>query len=281
MLTVLMKCICVLALFFLIVMLIDGNRFVIRSYELHSPKISERQKIVLISDLHNKCYGKDNEEVIKRITNLKPDLILIAGDLLTARPKKTADTALSFAKQISHLCPVFYGLGNHEYRVQLYPEDYSISGYAEAIKEMGIVLLDNERIDTKNNLNIAGLSINKTYYKRFEKHVMEKTYIDEEIGICKENSFQILIAHNPEYFDAYADWGADLTVSGHVHGGIMRLPILGGVISPRLSLFPRYDGGLFFKNNKAMIVSRGMGMHTLPIRIFNPGELVVIELIPG
>lgn len=89
-----------------------------------------------------------------------------------------------------------------------------------------------------------------------------------------------MIAHNPEYFEAYAGWGADLTVSGHVHGGVMRLPFLGGVISPRLTLFPKYDGGMFERNGRFMVVSRGLGTHTLPIRIFNPGELIMIELNP-
>ena len=82
------------------------------------------------------------------------------------------------------------------------------------------------------------------------------------------------------YFPAYAEWGADLVLSGHVHGGIMRLPLLGGVISPTLRLFPRYDGGLFQEGGSTMILGRGLGSHTIPIRIFNPGELVVVELEP-
>ncbi|MDE7197816.1 MAG: hypothetical protein K2O15_02920, partial [Lachnospiraceae bacterium] len=86
--------------------------------------------------------------------------------------------------------------------------------------------------------------------------------------------------HNPVYFDAYEAWGADLVVSGHVHGGIMRLPVLGGVISPALTLFPKYDGGVFYEKESTMILSRGLSSHTLPIRIFNPGELIVIDLKP-
>lgn len=89
-----------------------------------------------------------------------------------------------------------------------------------------------------------------------------------------------MIAHNPEYFPAYAEWGADLVLSGHVHGGLMRLPFLGGVIAPSMKLFPKYDGGVFEEHGSTMILSRGLGTHTLPIRIFNPGELVVIRLTP-
>lgn len=110
---------------------------------------------------------------------------------------------------------------------------------------------------------------------------METEYLNRVLGNPEKKCFNLLIAHNPDYFDAYADWGADLTVSGHVHGGLMRLPFLGGVISPKLRLFPHYDGGRFEKDGKEMILSRGLGTHTLPIRIFNPGEMVVIRLRKG
>ena len=101
------------------------------------------------------------------------------------------------------------------------------------------------------------------------------------LGPVREGEYGILLAHNPAYFEAYASWGADLTLSGHVHGGIMRLPWLGGVLSTSLTLFPKYDGGEFCRGERRMIVSRGLGSHTVPIRIFNPAELVVVELVPG
>ena len=86
------------------------------------------------------------------------------------------------------------------------------------------------------------------------------------------------LAHNPIYFDSYAWWGADLTVSGHLHGGIIRIPGIGGIITPQAKLFPRYDAGQFKKNGKNLVVSRGLGTHTVNIRIFNPAELSVIRL---
>ena len=100
-------------------------------------------------------------------------------------------------------------------------------------------------------------------------------YEETESYDCSE-----VIANATEYFEEYAAWGADMVLSGHVHGGIMKLPIFGGVISPKLVLFPKYDGGRFENGKATMILSRGLGMHTLPIRIFNPGELVVIHLLP-
>ena len=90
--------------------------------------------------------------------------------------------------------------------------------------------------------------------------------------------FAEFLAHNPEYFDAYAGWGADLTVSGHVHGGIMRFPFVGGIISPRLFTFPRSYGGEYDRDGHKLIVSCGLGTHTIHVRVFNPGELSVIDV---
>ena len=97
----------------------------------------------------------------------------------------------------------------------------------------------------------------------------------------EENYYEILLAHNPDYFPQYCQYGADLILSGHVHGGLVRIPFLKGIASPAVRFFPRYDGGLFTEGKSNMVVSRGLGTHTLPVRIFNPAELVVIRLIPA
>ncbi|MDE6892596.1 MAG: hypothetical protein K2P50_12455, partial [Lachnospiraceae bacterium] len=110
---------------------------------------------------------------------------------------------------------------------------------------------------------------------------MEVSYLDRLIGRPDKSRATVLIAHNPRYFEVYAGWGADFVVSGHVHGGLMRLPFLGGVISPALKLFPKYDGGEFHEGKSTLILGRGLGTHTLPIRIFNPGEVVVIDAAPA
>ncbi len=268
-------------LFFVIVMIIDGNRFVIREYTIESEKINKEYTIALLADLHNRSYGEGNAKLLAAIDGINPDVILTAGDMLTAKPGKSFETALSFMKKLAPKYPVYYGIGNHEYRMKLYREDYggAFEKYTGALTDAGIHVLDNASVET-GDFAVTGVSIDRKYYKRFRKTVMEDKYLTDTIGASETDRFHILLAHNPEYFEAYADWGADLVVSGHVHGGIMRLPFLGGVISPKLVLFPKYDGGLFKKNNTTMILSRGLGMHTLPIRIFNPGELVVIHLLP-
>jgi len=268
-------------LFFVIVMIVDGNRFMIREYTLESDKINKEYTFALLADLHNRSYGADNVKLVAAVDKVKPDVILTAGDMLTAKPGKSFETALSFMKQIAKKYPVYYGIGNHEYRMKLYREDYgdAFEKYTGALKEAGIHVLDNSTAVAEEFV-VTGVSIDRKYYKRFKKTVMDRQYLPDTIGSAVPDKFHILLAHNPEYFEEYAGWGPDLVVSGHVHGGIMRLPVLGGVISPKLVLFPKYDGGLFKKDKTTMILSRGLGMHTLPIRIFNPGELVVIHLLP-
>ena len=134
---------------------------------------------------------------------------------------------------------------------------------------------------------ISGLCPGKRWYKKFRYRKMPAEVITEKLGEPNDSAFHILLSHHPRYFPAYVKWGADLTLSGHLHGGIARLPKIGGVISPDPAFFPKYNGGMYElpKGNASsepstMICSCGLGMHTLPIRVFNPAELTVVHLEP-
>ena len=277
-----------LAIFFVFVDVVDINRFITREYNIESKKIDGDIKLVVLADMHNKQFGKENYKLINAIRDINPDAIICAGDMLTAKPGKDYTPALNLFTYLKDY-PVYYGMGNHEYRMDIYRDKYGdkYDEYAKALSELGVHILYNasEKVSfgstgVKSDICIQGLAIDKRFYKRFERCEMDAAYIESEIGKRDENLFDIMIAHNPEYFPAYAEYGSDLVLSGHVHGGIMRLPILGGVISPKLSLFPRFDGGLFDHKETKMVLSRGLGCHTLPLRIFNPGELVVVNLHP-
>lgn len=275
--------ICVLVLFFVIVMIIDCNRFVKREYCCESGKLKREGTFVLLSDLHNKSFGKQNERLFRAIEQEKPDAILIAGDMYTSSAREDNQEIAAFVQRLAERYPVYYGNGNHEQKTRLFPEIFGdrYTVFADRICQAGVRLLVNDKWYLPDyNMEIYGLEVGREYYHKPTKMLMSEAYMEEMLGKADENRYNLLIAHNPEYFDNYAAWGADLTVSGHIHGGLMRLPVLGGVISPRLCLFPHYDGGRFTKAGREMILSRGLGTHTLPIRIFNPGELVVIHLKP-
>ena len=105
--------------------------------------------------------------------------------------------------------------------------------------------------------------------------------MEERIGSAETDAYCILMAHHPLYAETYWKWGADLVLSGHLHGGIARLPLLGGVISPQFRLFPRYSGDCYEKDGKYIVVSKGLGTHTINFRFWNPAELVVLDIIPA
>lgn len=275
------KIVMAFAVFFLLVMWIDCSRFVIREYTCTSDKLRKGGTFVLLSDLHGKSFGKDNERLLRAIDKIRPDGIFMAGDMYTSSKKEDNGKSAAFVCRLGEKYPVYYGNGNHEHKTKICPEIFGsmYETYMEQIRKAGVTTLVNEKITLPAyNMDVYGLEIDREYYRKWKEPQMETAYLEQLLGKPKKDSFNLLIAHNPDFFETYADWGADLTLSGHIHGGLMVLPFFGGVISPRLRLFPRYDGGRFERQGKVMLLSRGLGTHTLPIRIFNPGELVVIRL---
>lgn len=279
--TVFLGLIAALALFFIIVMILDCNRFVVRKYRCRKEKLKKDVRVILLSDLHNKSFGKGNARLLKAIDQIAPELVLIAGDMYTSAAGGSIRTAAELVCALAEKYPVYYGNGNHEQKTRLFPKEFSdmYREFSEKISGAGVKHLLNEKVSLPDlNMDIYGLELDRKYYKKFSGIQMEEDYLETLLGKPDKNKVSLLIAHNPDYFKNYAAWGADLVVSGHVHGGLMRLPALGGVVSPAMRLFPKYDGGEFKEKDAVMILGRGLGTHTLPVRIFNPGELVVIEL---
>ena len=262
-------------------MLYDSNRFIVVEHTFTDRRIHKDCRAVVLADLHNKCYGKNNEKLLSAIREQNPDMILVAGDIPTAKPGKSLETALHLMEELAKDYPVYYANGNHEHRMKLYPQKYDNMDeeYDRALRGMGIERLVNAHILLEQyGIAIYGSEIDRFYYKRFKVQQMEETYLRGILGCPKPNAYNILLAHNPDYFPQYAAWGADLVFSGHVHGGMVRIPFVGkGVVSPNVRLFPKYDGGLFRQDKTVMLLSRGLGMHTIPIRLFNPGELLVVN----
>lgn len=275
----------ILAVALLWVMLYDSNRFVIKRYTVEDKRIQKACRAVLVTDLHNKRYGKNNEALLSAIKNQQPDFILIAGDVLTAKPGALLEPALQFLRALAGEYPIYYANGNHEHRLKLYPETYGdmAERYGAALKEMGIEPLVNSHIDLPEyGIAVYGSEIDKFFYKRFKVRKMAEGYLPQILGQAPGERFTVLLAHNPDYFPQYAAWGADLTMSGHIHGGVARVPVWGkGVVSPAWRLFPKYDGGIFKEGKAVMLLSRGLGIHTIPVRVFNPAELWVVDFRPA
>ena len=161
---------------------------------------------------------------------------------------------------------------------QKYDQSYSL--YREKLLKLGVHLLENEStvLYDDSKVRLTGLEIPLECYTHLKRREMPGGAIKERIGNRDPEAFQVLLAHNPSYMKEYLAWGADLILSGHLHGGMVRIPGIGGVIGPDFVLFPKYSGEMRRVGDQTVIVSKGLGTHTIHIRLFNPAEIVVLSL---
>lgn len=258
--------------------------FQITRYTVPSSKWKggESDNIIFVSDLHNHEYGTHNEELIRAIQKEKPGLILIGGDVLVGKEDISYEVAAEFVEAVCKIAPVYYANGNHEQRMKERPEKYgeAFSAYQKRLRKAGVHFLENESESLEmngNRLCLTGLELQMEVYEKMKSHIVTKEDVTEKVGKANQDQIQILLAHNPEYMDTYLEWGADLALSGHLHGGLICLPNGKSVITPQFHLFPKYAGEMKKQGEQVSIVSRGLGTHTVNIRLFNPAELIVLR----
>ena len=267
------------------------HHFRVTHYTIESQKFkgfSRDLNLIFLSDLHNRVYGEKSEPLLQAIRNEKPDLILIGGDMLVGKEDASYDIALDFTSQLPEIAPMLYATGNHEQRMREKPEIYqaAYADYRQQLKDRGVLFLENGscRIEAGTVLlEISGVELPSASYKKLKKLPIQASDIAEylhkdSVSVTEDSVYRILLAHNPAYMNAYKGWGADLILSGHLHGGVMRLPGIGGVITPQAFLFPKYSGEMTKEGEQTIIVSRGLGTHTINIRLFNQPEVVSICL---
>ena len=256
------------------------HTFRVTRYQVASPKLAGEKTWVFLSDLHNQDYGVNNCRLIDAVKKESPDLILIGGDMLVGKNGHSYEPAL--VKELVKIAPVYYANGNHEERMKLKPQKYdqSYALYREKLLNLGVHLLENEStvLSDESKVRLTGLEIPLECYTHLKRREMPEGAIKERIGNRDPEAFQVLLAHNPSYMKEYLAWGADLILSGHLHGGMVRIPGIGGVIGPDFVLFPKYSGEMRRVGDQTVIVSKGLGTHTIHIRLFNPAEVVVLSL---
>ena len=257
---------------------IDVSKYEVASSKV--PKAFDGFKILQLSDLHNRRFNKNNKKIVKIIEKQKPDIIVMTGDMVSSNSTGFSNF-FSLVEELDGKYPIYYIFGNHEQRLSV-EKQASIIG---KLREYGVKVLNNQQeFITKDDesIQIFGLKQELIYYTNYLKS--KKTYSyetkDMENAIRKADGkkFNILLAHNPLYFDTYEKWGADLIFSGHVHGGIIQIPFVGGLLSPERKLFPKYSGGEYEIDDSKMIVSRGLGYTKINLRFFNNPEICVVEL---
>lgn len=256
----------------------------VTNYKIKSDRIKKDTRIVLISDLHDNEFGKNNKHLIDQIAKQNPDLILLDGDMIN-EGSENVNQALHLIRKLRKIAPVYYALGNHE----LGYIRRETSNLFVQLKKAGANVLEQEYQDitvNHNKIRIGG--IYEYAFRVDDKGKMSKEAMIPKIRNFLEDfqdsdSFKIMMSHRPDSFifgQAADTWKIDLVVSGHAHGGQVRIPGKGGLYGADQGWFPKYvDGIHHFKTVKNMVITRGMGSdkEKLP-RFNNIPEIVVIDL---
>lgn len=252
------------------------NRIQTETLEVPSPRLPaafDGFRVVQISDLHGKAFGADSQRLLAEVAALEPDLIAITGDLVDDPAQLPMIPAL--ARALAAIAPTYYVTGNHEWAIR---EARTVKGLLE---QNGVVPLTNEYVQLERGdgqIVLAGIDDpNGPYDQKSPQALME------EIRTALGDPYILLLAHRNEYVQVYAECGADLTLCGHVHGGIVRLPFTDGLIdNTRRRLFPSYTAGLYpMEGGGVLMVSRGLGNGAGAPRILNRPHLPVLVLRSG
>ncbi len=255
---------------FLFIRLTLYDGLVVREYRISTPLVSSGHTFVLLSDLHATFYGENQEVLIAKIEEIDPEAVFLVGDI--AHDHREFDGVEVFLEAVTWRFPCYYVTGNHERWLDFTDDVKSLMG------SYGVTVLDG----TCPSVVLAGGEIGLY-------GTDDPVFFEDTGNYCSglkrtdvsENTFDILLAHRPEFYDIYRENGYDLTLCGHAHGGQVRIPfLLNGLYAPNQGYFPEYAGGLYAdENGQAMLVSRGLMKDDLP-RVFNPPEICVIELVP-
>ena len=238
----------------------------------------------MLSDLHSNVYHIDLHQLNAMIRDAAPDAVLIVGDMINDSRRDNILDVTNYLITLASKYPTFYALGNHEYNLLRNAAYYGhrFESFRQVLCEAGVTFLQDETVYLDKDevrLALSGVMIDSIFYQA-NPPIMGPGLMDKHLGICNTSYFNLLLAHHPIYFDRYAEWGADLTLSGHQHGGIIRTK-RGGMISTTGQLFPYFDEGMYeSEDHRTMILGRGLGTHTVKIRINNHPELVIVKLKP-
>lgn len=228
-------------------------------------------RIVVLGDLHTAYFGEDNTQLLDAVRAESPDYIFFVGDLLDALHEIPPDYAAAVADGLSSIAPTYYVTGNHEWAIGDVPE------LKEALTAHGMTVLSNQFLRLERNgdtIVLAGIDDPNGYADQKSPEELAA-----ELYAACGDPFWVLLAHRNNLFpERYSLLGADLVVSGHGHGGLVRLPFTDGLISVERTLFPSYTAGLYEENGSVLFVTRGLGNSGSTFRLFNRPEVAVVTL---
>ncbi len=237
---------------------LENRRFKTTFTSCQLGAVKTQFRVVQVSDLHDQAFGKDQIRLIYEIQKANPDLIVITGDLFNRHDRSACKNAFAFVKRAVPIASVYFIEGNHECSLKETGERY-----IQEIAQMGVCVLRDSFVDL-DQCRLIGLTQNAPAEKLS--------------SMLNEHRFNLVLAHRPERFPIYGDTGADVILSGHAHGGQIRIG-RHGIYAPQQGLFPKYTEGWYRSGKSRMYVSRGLGNTIAFPRIFNTPELNVIDFI--
>ncbi len=267
----------------LVIFYIIANQYKITKseYTVESDRVKSEIKIAVISDLHNMNFLNDNKGVVKKIQSEEPDIIAVVGDMIDEYAENSENT-LNVMTELPDIAPTYYSMGNHD---KLF-SDYT--SYITEVENSGVIVLDDktDKITIgENEITLLGLS----GYSFGEVENPAYTALLKEL--CENDSLRLMLCHYPEFSqwfferDLYYESDFELMLSGHTHGGLVRIPYIGGVFAPNQGFFPEYTKGMYYvdkenKNPYNMLVTSGLGQDKRFIRLNNFPEIAFITVKP-
>ena len=261
------------------IILVDSNtRLVTTEFELiydNLPDEFDGYRIVLLADLHGAEHGEDNKRLVEHVRTANPDIITIAGDLIDRyQPGHPVEEQINIAQTLIHqlvrIAPVFYVTGNHEW------DSGMVRDLLSMLEENDVNVLRNQYRSLTigdDTIIIAGVDDPNGPADMIKPAEFVENIIEKE-----DPDFLIMLSHRNNNLLQYSKLGVDLVLSGHAHGGMVRLPLTDGLIGPQQEMFPTYTSGVYTSGKTNMVVSRGLGNHFGWTRFLNNPQVVVVEL---
>lgn len=263
-----------LAILALLAVIAMDQRLIVRTYRIDAPEVTAPVRLAVITDLHECDYGPEGERLLVAVHAQEPDAVLMAGDMFADGGSYAY--GLSVMRALAERYPAYYVTGNHEYWTN------EVDRITMLVAQNGVKVLDQScAVLEVNGQRISVCGVPDPYAMVYSGAPDTQTQLAQTIAKAEPGTFTLLMAHRPELIELYAAAGFDLVVSGHAHGGQVRIPLLvNGLCAPNQGWFPPYAGGMYRREGTTMIVSRGLStqrQYGVP-RIFNRPELVVIEI---
>lgn len=245
-------------------------RLVTTEYDMFSDRLPQNFsgfRILQLSDLHGRSFGRDNGRLVKAVKAAEPDIIVLTGDFIEGT--KELPVVETLCSRLTEIAPVYFVSGNHDWA------SGEINALRTLLEDCGVKYLSNDYVELLRggeSIILAGVEDPNS-----RKDMMKPEELVDIINKTHSEKFVVLLAHRNDYPDKYPALKVDIIISGHGHGGLVRIPGVGGLFGANAELFPKYDSGVFKSGRYGMVVSRGLAPMTIP-RIFNNPEIVVVNL---